>query len=135
MFFENNFVFSRKICIFASRNKFTIMLIQLNERTIEVNNIKEFVTIFNGYTITSINDMKNILKQIKEQTRDTEWAIHKRSINSMINEWRAHNLLNAFCPNSLANLKFSLQHIDLEYPQSVKLKIAYAILNLFYWKF
>lgn len=135
MFFENNFVFSRKICIFASRNKFTIMLIQLNERTIEVNNIKEFVTIFNGYTITSINDMKNILNQIKEQTRDTEWAIHKRSINSMINEWRAHNLLNAFCPNSLVNLKFSLQHIDLEYPQSVKLKIAYTILNLFYWKF
>ena len=111
------------------------MLVQLNERIIEVNNTKEFATIFNGYTITSINDMKNILNQIKEQTRDTEWAIHKRSINSMIIEWRAHNLLDAFCPNSLANLKFSLQHIDLEYPQSVKLKIAYTILNLFYWKF
>ena len=42
--------------------------------------------------VKSLDDMKGILKGIREIS-DESFAIHKRKMWSMINEWRAHNLL------------------------------------------
>ena len=49
-------------------------------------------SITDSYRIRRINDMVNVLKKIRN-TCANSYAIHKRSIFGMVNEWRVHNLL------------------------------------------
>lgn len=84
-------------------------------------------SITNSYRIRRINDMVNVLKKIRN-TCDNSYAIHKRSIFSMVNEWRVHNLLY-----SLHIKRRRTGTVDLNINQSIWAKIAYTLLSVFYF--
>lgn len=84
-------------------------------------------SIIDSYRIKKISDMVNVLKEIRN-TCDNSYAIHKRSIFGMVNEWRVHNLLY------LLHIKRDRTcTVDLNLNQSILTKIAYIILSIFYF--
>ena len=86
-------------------------------------------SITDSYRIRGINDMVNVLKKIRN-TCDDSYAIHKRSIFGMVNEWRVHNLLY-----SLGILRDRVGSVDLNTNQPWYVKLLYTILSPFYFHF
>lgn len=84
-------------------------------------------SITDSYRIRRINDMVNVLKKIRN-TCDDSYAIHKRSIFGMVNEWRVHNLLYF-----LHIKRRRAGTVDLNVNQSIWIKIAYTLLSVFYF--
>ena len=84
-------------------------------------------SITDSYRIRGINDMVNVLKKIRN-TCDDSYAIHKRSIFGMVNEWRVHNLLYF-----LHIKRRKTGTVDLNVNQSIWVKIAYTLLSVFYF--
>ena len=84
-------------------------------------------SITDSYKIRRINDMVNVLKKIRN-TCDDSYAIHKRSIFGMVNEWRVHNLLYF-----LHIKRRKTGTVDLNVNQSIWVKIAYTLLSVFYF--
>ena len=84
-------------------------------------------SITDSYRIRRINDMVSVLKKIRN-TCDDSYAIHKRSIFGMVNEWRVHNLLY-----SLHIKRRRTGTVDLNINQSIWAKIAYTLLSVFYF--
>ena len=84
-------------------------------------------SITDSYRIRRINDMVNVLKKIRN-TGDDSYAIHKRSILGMVNEWRVHNLLYF-----LHIKRRRTGTVDLNVNQSIWVKIAYTLLSVFYF--
>ena len=84
-------------------------------------------SIIDSYRIRRINDMVNVLKKIRN-TCDNSYAIHKRSIFGMVNEWRVHNLLYF-----LHIKRRRTGTVDLNINQSIWAKIAYTLLSVFYF--
>ena len=84
-------------------------------------------SIKDSYRIRRINDMVNVLKKIRN-TCDNSYAIHKRSIFGMVNEWRVHNLLYF-----LQIKRRRTSTVDLNVNQSIWVKIAYTLLSVFYF--
>ena len=84
-------------------------------------------SIKDSYRIRRINDMVNVLKKIRN-TCDDSYAIHKRSIFGMVNEWRVHNLLYF-----LHIKRRRTGTVDLNVNQSIWVKIAYTLLSVFYF--
>ena len=84
-------------------------------------------SITNSYRIRRIDDMVNVLKKIRN-TCDNSYAIHKRSIFGMVNEWRVHNLLYF-----LHIKRRKTGTVDLNINQSIWAKIAYTLLSVFYF--
>ena len=84
-------------------------------------------SIKDSYRIRRINDMVNVLKKIRN-TCDDSYAIHKRSIFDMVNEWRVHNLLYF-----LHIKRRRTGTVDLNVNQSIWVKIAYTLLSVFYF--
>ena len=84
-------------------------------------------SIIDSYRIRSIHDMVNVLKRIRN-TCDNSYAIHKRSIFGMVNEWRVHNLLYF-----LHIKRRRTGTVDLNINQSIWTKIAYTLLSVFYF--
>ena len=83
-------------------------------------------SITDSYRIRRIDDMVNVLKKIRN-TCDNSYAIHKRSIFGMVNEWRVHNLLY------FLHIKRRTGTVDLNINQSIWAKIAYTLLSVFYF--
>ena len=83
--------------------------------------------ITDSYRIRRIDDMVNVLKKIRN-TCDNSYAIHKRSIFGMVNEWRVHNLLYF-----LHIKRRKTGTVDLNINQSIWAKIAYTLLSVFYF--
>ena len=84
-------------------------------------------SITDSYRIRRIDDMVNVLKKIRN-TCDNSYAIHKRSIFDMVNEWRVHNLLYF-----LHIKRRRTGTVDLNINQSIWAKIAYTLLSVFYF--
>ena len=84
-------------------------------------------SITDSYRIRRINDMVNVLKKIRNICDDS-YAIHKRSIFGMVNEWRVHNLLYF-----LHIKRRRTGTVDLNVNQSIWVKIAYTLLSVFYF--
>ena len=84
-------------------------------------------SITDSYRIRRIDDMVNVLKKIRN-TCDNSYAIHKRSIFDMVNEWRVHNLLYF-----LHIKRRRTGTVDLNINQSIWAKIAYTLLSIFYF--
>ena len=84
-------------------------------------------SITESYRIRRIDDMVNVLKKIRN-TCDNSYAIHKRSIFGMVNEWRVHNLLYF-----LHIKRRRTGTVDLNINQSICAKIAYTLLSVFYF--
>lgn len=53
---------------------------------------KDNICIIDSYQIKSIKNMKYVINSISQKC-DNSNIIHKRSMYSLINEWRSHNLL------------------------------------------
>lgn len=53
---------------------------------------KDNICIIDSYQIKSIKNMKCVINSIRQKC-DNSYIIHKRSMYSLINEWRSHNLL------------------------------------------
>ena len=101
--------------------------IKYNEYIINVLLSIDNTSIIDSYRIKKINDMVNILKKIRN-TCDNSYAIHKRSIFSMVNKWRVHNLLY------FLHIKRKLTGtVDLNISQSIFIKIVYTLLSIFYF--
>lgn len=75
--------------------------------------------------------MKKILYRIKDKVKeDKTLAIHNRSVSSMVNEWRVHNLIY-----SLGIFKDRTKSVDLNIGQPWYIKALYTILSPFYFHF
>ena len=101
--------------------------IKYGEYLIDVLLSTDNTSIIDSYRIKRINDMINILKKIRN-TCDNSYAIHKRSIFGMVNEWRVHNLLYF-----LHIKRKRTCTVDLNINQSIWVKIAYTLLSIFYF--
>lgn len=85
----------------------------------------------NSFKLRSIKDMKDCLIWGREYTDfEDPFAINKRSLFSMITEWRAHNLLY-----NLHIQRDRTRSVDLEYPIKWYKQVAYFILSCFYLRF
>ena len=73
--------------------------LNINNKTVDVSISEDNIHIYDSHWLTSIKDMRLILETIRIIAKDRpNNIIHKRSLFSMINEWRAHNLLYWFWP-------------------------------------
>lgn len=81
----------------------------------------------NSYKVKKSKDMRSILERLKVYSNSAD-ALNKISINTMIHEWRAHNLLYA-----LGICRDRTKDVDLNY-NNVLIKIAYFILSCMYWQ-
>lgn len=93
-----------------------------------INITQNNICIENSYTVTSIDEMKVILANLHSNINLYKWCnIFKvRSYFSLINEWRAHNLLY-----SLGLFKSRTKDVDLN---NIKwyYNIPYCILSFLY---
>ena len=103
------------------------VIIEYNQYIIKVHLTESNTSIIDSYRVKSISDMINVLKKIRKIC-DESYAIHKRSIFSMVNEWRAHSLLY-----SLHIKRDRTGSVDLNIGQNICMKIAYTILSILYF--
>ena len=117
------------MCEFKSHRGHTMkkIIIEYNKYIINAHLTEDNTFIIDSYRVKSISNMINILKEIRK-TCDKSYAIHKRSIFSMINEWRVHNLLY-----SLHIKRDRTGSVDLNIKQNICMKIAYTILSILYF--
>ncbi len=94
-----------------------------------VHATEDNTTIFNSRIITSPRDMKDIIHKIRCMVTE-ECAIHKRSVSSMVYEWRVHNLLY-----TLGIERDRTKDVDLNIGQPWYSKVLYFILSPFYFHF
>ena len=93
MFLNNNFVFFWKNIYLCNKKKFILMIINIENlksftsTSLEVNSGADCITIYNSHIITDKDDMKRILVEIANKTQNKEFAIHQRTMNSMLEEW------------------------------------------------
>ena len=111
----------------ADRNIMKEINIKYGEYLIDVLLSTDNTSIIDSYRIKRINDMINVLKKIRN-TCDNSYAIHKRSIFGMVNEWRVHNLLYF-----LHIKRKRTCTVDLNINQNMLVKIAYMLLSIFYF--
>lgn len=90
------------------------------------NNINTFI-VYSGYKTISIKEMKHIINYNKEMFIGNNYSIHKRSMFSIIIEWRAHNLLY-----DLHIYRSRTKDVDIEYPIKWYKVVGYFILSVFY---
>lgn len=81
----------------------------------------------NSYLVKSKNDMRDILNTIEANSNCGD-AVRRIPQNTMVREWRAHNLLYA-----LGVARKRTKDVDLnENPWYIRM--AYAMLSLMYWR-
>ena len=105
-------------------------ILQYKGNILEVCAYEYNTHIKDSYRIRNISDMDNILKLIRYEVTEDNYAINKRDIHNMINEWRAHNLLY-----SLGIMKDRTKSVDLNINQSWYVTLSYKVLSLFYFHF
>lgn len=77
-----------------------------------------------SWRITGRSDMKEFLNIIREMTPEEE-AVNKRSVKSMVREWRAHNLLYR-----LGLFKSHTKDVDLNTGQPWYISVAYFLIGV-----
>ena len=89
---------------------------------------KDNICIIDSYQIKSIKNMKYVINSIKQRC-DNSYIIHKRSMYSLINEWRSYNLLY-----DLHIQRDRTKDVDLNNETVIK-RICYSILSVLYLHF
>lgn len=84
------------------------------------------ICIINSYRYKSKIEMKEILFYLKTLHPDN--IVFTRSINSLIREWRSHNLLY-----KLGIARKRTKDVDLDYPQKWYYTIAYFMGSIIYY--
>lgn len=103
--------------------------VQYNKQKYQVDISDNNIAIYDSYKITSLSDMKQFLIHLKARFYPYS-SINNRTMFSLLNEWRTHNLLY-----SLGVQKERTASVDLESNQSWYMTVAYAILSPFYLHF
>ena len=83
---------------------------------------KNNIHIEDSYKVNRKDDMQIVLNDIRENHSLEESDVLKRTDSSLIKEWRVHNVLY--------NLHLFREHtkdVDLDYPQSKIIEIAYSV--------
>lgn len=83
---------------------------------------KNNIHIEDSYKVNTTKDMQIVLTDIRENHSLEESDVLKRTDKSLIKEWRVHNVLY--------NLHIFRKHtkdVDLNYPQSKIIEIAYSV--------
>jgi hypothetical protein len=89
--------------------------------------LNEFSThIENSYKIKKEKEMKYIISYLKDHTNES-YAIHKESMNNMLKEWKAHNILY-----KIGLFRNRTRSVDLNIDNKWYIKLIYAILAFFY---
>ena len=87
---------------------------------------KNNIHIENSYWAKTRKEMQLVLNSIRTNHSLEESDVLKRTDESLINEWFAHNVLY--------NLHLFRKHtkdVDLNYPQSKMMEIVYSIVGVF----
>lgn len=105
------------------------VIIRHLDRALKVHISEDNTTIFDSYKVKSIWDMRSIIYRIKVEASDT-MSVNKRSVSSMIHEWRTHNLLY-----TLGIMKNRTGSVDLNIDQPWYIRVLYAIISPFYFHF
>ena len=106
------------------------IIVRYKDNSLKVNVSKDNTCILDSYTVKGIEDMKGILTEIRHEVSENDMAIHNRSIFSMINEWRVHNLLY-----SLNIQRNRTRSVNLNTGQPWYVVALYTILSPFYLHF
>ena len=85
------------------------------------------IHINDSYKIKSKESMLNVLNDIYNKYYSD---VFKRSMDSLLNEWRAHNLFY-----NLHLFRSHIKDVDLNYPQKKWLSICYNIVGFVYFLF
>ena len=83
-----------------------------------------------SYKVKKISAMRALLESHRGSPVYSWLALTKRSVSSMIMEWRAYNLLHA-----LGIARSRTESVDLDYPQAWYYKVGYFVLGCFYPRF
>lgn len=102
------------------------LIVRYNNLSFKVQASETNTSIKDSYRAKSIDDMRYILEYISAESSEN-MAIHKRTMFSMINEWRTHNLLY-----SLKIKRDRTGTVDLDINQPWYMKMFYFILSPFY---
>lgn len=105
------------------------IILNYDQFVLKVHISEECTTIEDSFRIESKKDMIKVIKLIEDNSTYND-AIYKRTIKSIIREWRTHNLLY-----SLGIQQKRTRSVDLEINQSKLLKVLYAIGSVFYLRF
>ena len=88
---------------------------------------KENTHVFDSYLIRSKEDIRAFLEEIREQS-DPDMAIMQRTLNSLIAEWRSHNLFYY-----LHVFRSRTKDVDLERTQSWWREAFCRVVSFFYF--
>ncbi len=86
----------------------------------------ENVTIYNSHLIRNEKEMEACLLKIRQENPAEGAVIHRRSITSLVNEWKAHNFLY-----DLSLYRSHTVHVDLN-DEPWQRRLAYWLLARFY---
>lgn len=89
---------------------------------------KDDICIIDSYKIKTIKNMKCVINSIRQKC-DNSNIIHKRSMYSLINEWRSHNLLY-----DLHIQRDKTKDVNLNNETLIK-RICYSVLSVLYLHF
>ena len=89
------------------------MLIKVSKNNIHIENSCE---------VNTREDMQMVLNDIRANHSLEESDVLKRTDSSLIKEWRVHNVLY-----NLHLFRTHTKDVDLNYPQSKTIEIAYSI--------
>lgn len=112
------------------------LIIRYKDYILKVTVDKVNTCILDSYKVKSISDMRGVLKEIRNEVWAVDdinrypQAIHYRTLFSMVNEWRVHNLLY-----SLGILRDRVGSVDLNTNQPWYIKLLYTVLSPFYFHF
>lgn len=106
------------------------LIIQYKDFIFKVHASEDNTCIYDSYRVKKPNDMRGILWLIRSEVENNNMALNKRSIWSMVHEWRAHNLLY-----SLGIKKDRTGSVDLNLGDPWYVKLGYKILSLLYFHY
>ena len=105
------------------------LIIRHKDFILKVHASENNTSILDSYKVKRPSDMKSIIKKIRVASPEN-YAINRRNEFSMVNEWRAHNLLY-----TLGIEKRRTASVDLNIGQPWYINLAYTIVSLFYLHF
>lgn len=102
---------------------------EYTQLVLKVHLSEDNTSIIDSYRIKNYSDMKKFLVSLRNDVSD-KYAINKRSLISMISEWRVHNLLYSFGIE-----KDRTRTVDLNMGQPWYIQFLYFILSPLYLHF
>lgn len=88
---------------------------------------KENTHVFDSYLVRSKKDIRAFLEETREQS-DPDMAIMQRTLNSLVAEWRSHNLFYY-----LHVFRSRTKDVDLERTQSWWRELFCRVVSFFYF--